>query len=206
MERAHVRGGSIEVITGSMFSGKTEELIRRLRRSLFAKQNIQAFKPRIDNRYSDTEVMSHNKSKIDAKVIDFPEMIYDHLHPNTQVIGIDEAQFFSHTIVQVCQGLADQGLRVVVAGLDTDYRGKPFGSMPELLSIAEFVTKQHAICMNCGALASRTQRIVADQNEILVGAGDFYEARCRLCYEAPRPPQKPLPLDQLKVKENQWNA
>ncbi|MCB0393015.1 MAG: thymidine kinase [Bdellovibrionales bacterium] len=205
MERTHVRGGSIEVITGSMFSGKTEELIRRLRRGLFAKQNVQAFKPRIDNRYSESDVMSHNQSKIQAEVIDFPEMIYEKLHSNTEVVGVDEAQFFSPTIVQVCMNLADQGLRVIVAGLDTDYRGRPFGSMPELMTVAEFVTKQHAICMSCGSLASKTQRIVANAHDILVGSGEFYEARCRLCFEPPII-QNPLQSTENKVKESTWNV
>lgn len=186
MERVNTRGGCIEVISGSMFSGKTEELIRRLRRAQFAKMPLQVFKPKVDDRYGLTEVISHNQTRIEAEVISKSTEIYERILPDTQVIGIDEVQFFDPEVVDVCQTLANQGVRVIVAGLDTDWRGEPFGPMPQLLSIAEYIKKQHAICMVCGALASRTQRIVHSKDDVLVGAEEAYEARCRLCYAPPR--------------------
>ena len=178
--------GWIEVIAGSMFSGKTEELIRRLKRAQIAKQRVQIFKPKLDNRFSADEVMSHSSLRIQAQIIEHPEQILTLLADNTRVIGIDEAQFFHPSLVSVAQRLADRGLRVVIAGLDLDSMGKPFGAMPELMAIAEHVSKMNAICTSCGGIASRSQRkkTAPDQSsQILVGAEDHYEARCRRCFE-----------------------
>jgi thymidine kinase len=171
--------GWIEVVVGSMFSGKTEELIRRLRRAEFARLKIQVFKPIIDKRYNISEVTSHNLTTISSLPIENAENIWDHLQPDTQVVGIDEGQFFSQNLVQVAQDLADRGLRVIIAGLDTDWQGKAFEPMPTLMAIAESVTKQHAVCVVCGALASRTQRTAGGPDQVLVGAHESYEARCR---------------------------
>jgi thymidine kinase len=176
--------GWIEVIVGGMFSGKTEELIRRLRRAQFARQKIQVFKPEIDTRYDLQQVTSHNQTSILSKPIKSSNEIWDHLLSETQVVGIDEGQFFDAGLVQVAQDLADRGIRVMIAGLDTDWQAKPFEPMPTLMAIAENVTKQHAVCVVCGAQASRTQRTGAInradlQERVLVGAEDSYEARCR---------------------------
>lgn len=173
--------GWIEVVVGGMFSGKTEELIRRLRRAKFARQKIQVFKPVIDARYSKDDVTSHNLNSIPSIPIKGAQEIWDHLSPDTQVVGIDEGQFFQTDLVEVVQSLADRGLRVVIAGLDTDWKGLPFEPMPTLMAIAENVTKQHAVCVVCGSLASRTQRTGSqtDGDRVLVGAHDHYEARCR---------------------------
>lgn len=171
--------GWIEVVVGSMFSGKTEELIRRLRRAEFARQNIQVFKPIIDKRYNEMAVTSHNLTTIDSLPIHDAEEIWNHLQENTQVVGIDEGQFFEDNLVQVAQDLADRGLRVIIAGLDTDWQAKPFEPMPTLMAIAESVTKQHAVCVVCGATASRTQRTAGGEGQVLVGTHDAYEARCR---------------------------
>jgi thymidine kinase len=176
--------GQIEVICGSMFSGKTEELIRRLRRAQIAKQNVAIFKPRIDNRYSEKELVSHSYQRIPSTVVETSDEILL-FSSNADVIGIDEAQFFDNSLVEVCRKLADQGKRVIVAGLDTDYRGKPFEPIPELLAIAEYITKTLAVCVKCGAPANRTQRITKDSQRVVVGAEDIYEARCRKCYEPP---------------------
>ncbi len=189
--RTSWNNGWIEVICGSMFSGKTEELIRRLRRAQIAKQKIQVFKPLIDKRYSKDRVTSHSSLFLDAENISNPEEILTLLDDNTRVVGIDEAQFFPASIVEVCQRLANRGLRVIVAGLDLDYRGEPFGSMPILMAVAEFVTKMSAICMVCGNPASRTQRLHLENSEnsskqIIVGASELYEARCRRCFEPPK--------------------
>jgi thymidine kinase len=184
--------GSIEVITGSMFSGKTDELIRRLRRASIARQKVQVFKPAIDNRYSVQKVTSHAGSEYDATTIKCSDDILERLEPDTTVIAIDEAQFFDPDIASVTQNLADRGLRVIVAGLDTDFRGEPFGPMPVLLAQAERIDKIHAICMICGESASRTQRLVNGQpahyNDpiVIVGASELYEARCRAHHEVPR--------------------
>ena len=176
--------GWIEVITGCMFSGKTEELIRRLRRAQIAKQVVKVFKPDIDNRYSDTSIMSHSELSLPSirikDINDLPALAED-----AQVIGIDEAQFFSSDIVDICNRLAFNGKRVIVAGLDQDYRGKPFEPMPQLLASAEYITKTLAICVNCGNPADKTQRITAQQDRILVGAAGLYEARCRKCHYIP---------------------
>lgn len=174
----HARGW-IEVIVGSMFSGKTEELIRRLRRAEFARLPIQVFKPVIDDRYSMTDVTSHNKTSISSLPIQNAEHIWEHLKPETKVVGIDEGQFFDEGLIQVAQDLADRGLRVIIAGLDTDWQAKPFGPIPPLMAIAESVSKQHAVCVVCGATASRTQRTAGGGGQVQVGAQDAYEARCR---------------------------
>lgn len=171
--------GWIEVVVGSMFSGKTEELIRRLRRAKFARQQIQVFKPIIDKRYNEMAVTSHNLTTIDSLPIHEADEIWNHLKPGTKVVGIDEGQFFSQSLVSVVQELADRGVRVIIAGLDTDWQGKPFEPMPTLMAIAESVTKQHAVCVVCGGTASRTQRIAGGDGQFLVGAHDSYEARCR---------------------------
>jgi len=176
--------GQIEVICGSMFSGKTEELIRRLRRAQIAKQKVAIFKPRIDNRFSENDIVSHNKQSITSTVVDSADEILL-FSTGAEVIGIDEAQFFDNNLVKVCQKLADHGKRVIVAGLDTDYRGVPFEPIPELLAIAEYITKTLAVCVKCGAPANRTQRMTKDSGRVVVGASDVYEARCRNCYEPP---------------------
>jgi len=177
--------GWIEVICGSMFSGKSEELIRRVKRAEIARQKVQVFKPAIDTRYKDREVVSHDGNKVSAYIVEKAEDILTELLPDVQVIAIDEGQFFDNGIVKVCQTLADNGKRVIVAGLDQDFRGEPFGPMPELLAVAEKVDKLQAICMVCGGPASRTQRLINgepayyDDPTILIGAEDVYEARCR---------------------------
>ncbi len=171
--------GWIEVIVGSMFSGKTEELIRRLRRAEFARQPIQVFKPVIDDRYSMTDVTSHNKTSIHSTPIQVADDIWELLKPETKIVGIDEGQFFDDGLVQVTQDLANRGLRVIIAGLDTDWQAKPFGPMPTLMAVAENVSKQHAVCVVCGNNASRTQRIAGGDDRVQVGAHDAYEARCR---------------------------
>ena len=175
--------GWIEVICGSMFSGKTEELIRRIHRTEFARQKCQVFKPKIDNRFDDEHIVSHNQMKIQSQKIEKAEEILPLIKKETEVVAIDEVQFFDDEILKVCTELADSGKRVVVAGLDQDYRGKPFGPMPQLLAIAEYITKLNAICVKCGNPASRTQRLTHDKDTIIVGASDIYEARCRNCHE-----------------------
>ena len=184
--------GSIEVVCGSMFSGKTDELIRRLVRATIAKQKVQVFKPAIDVRYAVEKVTSHAGSDFDAIPIEKAAEIREKLEANTTVVGIDEAQFFDPEIVEVAQEMATKGIRVIVAGLDMDFRGEPFGPMPIFMSMAEHVDKLHAICMTCGDEASRTQRLVNgkparyDDPIVIVGASELYEARCRLHHEVPR--------------------
>lgn len=184
--------GSIEVVCGSMFSGKTDELIRRLVRAVIAKQKVQVFKPAIDVRYALEKVTSHTGSNFDAIPVEKAADIRKNLEADTTVVGIDEAQFFDLEIVIVTQELAERGIRVIVAGLDMDFRGEPFGPMPLLMSMAERVDKLHAICMVCGDEASRTQRLVngkpARYNDpvVIVGASELYEARCRKHHEVPR--------------------
>ncbi len=173
--------GWIEVIAGSMFSGKTEELIRRLRRARFAKQKVEIFKPRIEIRYSVDEVVSHDDNSIHSTPVDSAANIVL-LASEVEVVGIDEAQFFDDGLVNVCNQLAYNGIRVIVAGLDMDYQGKPFGPMPKLMSIAEYVTKVHAICVRCGTLASYTHRLSDDDKLIVLGETDVYEPLCRSCY------------------------
>ena len=175
--------GSIEVITGSMFSGKTEELIRRLRRAQYAGLKVEIFKPSLDKRYSETRVVSHDSTSIISTPVDNASSILL-LASDVQVIGIDEAQFFDNSIVEVCNTLADNGVRVVVAGLDMDFMGKPFGPIPALLSIAEFVTKVHAICMRCGNLAQYSFRKTEDDQVVLLGEKNLYEPLCRNCFNA----------------------
>jgi thymidine kinase len=177
--------GWIEIISGSMFSGKSEELIRRLRRAQIARQRVQIFKPNIDNRFSEDHIVSHSDMKIRSQLAKRSADILQLLDDRTQVIGIDEAQFFDMELVDVCNKLADMGKRIIVAGLDQDYRGRPFDPMPQLLSIAEYITKTLAICVRCGAPANRTQRLVPSSDRLLVGDGEAYEARCRLCFEPP---------------------
>jgi thymidine kinase len=173
--------GWIEVVCGCMFSGKTEELIRRLRRAQIAKQKVAVFKPRIDNRYSSEHIVSHSEQSLVSQVVDDAQEILA-TAGDAQVVGIDEGQFFKVNIVNVCEELANQGKRVIVAGLDQDYRGKPFEPMPQLLAIAEYITKTLAICMVCGNPADRTQRKTAQSERVVVGAKDIYEARCRKCH------------------------
>jgi len=174
-------GGSIEVIAGSMFSGKTEELIRRMRRAQFAHQKVEIFKPGIDVRYSDTEVVSHDETSIPSTPVDSSTAILL-LSGGCEVVGIDEAQFFDKGLVEVCTMLADQGIRVIVAGLDMDFKGKPFGPMPGLMAVAEYVTKVHAICVRCGNIAQFSHRLSSNEKQVLLGEKNEYEPLCRLCY------------------------
>ena len=180
--------GWIEVICGSMFSGKSEELIRRVHRVQIAKKKVQVFKPTIDTRYSIQYIYSHNGTKIEAINISNSKELLEKTEPDTEVVAIDEAQFYDKGIVAICQKLADQGRRVIVAGLDQDFRGEPFGPIPELLAVAEYIDKLQAICMICGSPASRTQRLVNGKPAkysdpiILIGAKETYEARCRKCH------------------------
>ena len=176
--------GWIEVICGSMFSGKTEELIRRVRRAQIARQRVEIFKPEIDNRFSKTEIVSHNEQKLPSVIIKNAQQIIS-LSLESQVVGIDEAQFFGRGLVKVAKTLANMGKRVIIAGLDTDYRGEPFHPIPDLLAIAEDITKTHAICVICGNPANFTQRTTKSKDQVLVGASDIYEARCRNCFEPP---------------------
>jgi len=173
--------GSVEVITGSMFSGKTEELLRRLRRALFAGQKVEIFKPSIDVRYSESRVVSHDEKSVNSTPADNASAILL-LAGDAQVVGIDEAQFFDDSIVEVCNELADRGVRVVVAGLDMDFNGSPFGPMPRLLAIAEYVTKVHAICVRCGSLAQYSFRKSDEEKIVLLGEKNIYEPLCRMCF------------------------
>ena len=175
--------GWIEVIVGSMFSGKSEELIRRLRRAQIARQQVQIFKPAIDTRYSDDHIVSHGEMRIASASVDGSRQLLERVAPDTEVVGIDEGQFFDAGLPAACSTLADRGMRVIVAGLDQDYLGKPFEPMPQLLAIAEYITKTHAICMVCGNPANHTQRLVASGDRVLVGAHGLYEARCRRCFD-----------------------
>jgi len=182
------KSGWLEVITGPMYCGKSEELIRRLRRVKIAKQKVKVFKPVLDNRYSKKDVVSHSGDSIEAVPVDHPEEILERIDDNVDVVGIDEAQFFHEDLVEICENLADKGIRVILAGLDRDFRSEPFGPMPELMARAEYVDKLHAICIQCGEPASRTQRLIdgepaaKDDPVILVGASEVYEARCRSCH------------------------
>jgi len=176
--------GWIEVICGSMFSGKTEELIRRLRRAQIARQKVAIFKPKIDVRYSDDHIVSHNQQRIPSIAVEKANDILQYVS-QAQVLGIDEAQFFDNTLVDVCRQLANSGRRVIVAGLDKDYRGVPFEPIPQLLCEAEYITKTLAICVKCGNPANYTQRLSKSAERVLLGATDTYEARCRKCYEKP---------------------
>ena len=176
--------GWIEVITGCMFSGKTEELIRRLRRAQIAKQHVKIFKPKIDTRFADDSIVSHSEQSLPSiQIKDINEVTES--SDDAQVIGIDEAQFFSEDIINVCTELADKGKRVIVAGLDQDYRGIPFEPIPHLLAIAEYITKSLAICVECGNPADKTQRKTTSSERVIVGASNIYEARCRKCHYIP---------------------
>ncbi len=175
------RRGWIEVITGSMFSGKTEELIRRLRRARIAMQQVEIFKPQIDTRYSEEAVVSHDENAILSTPVTTAANILL-LANDVEVVGVDEAQFFDNGLTEVCNQLADSGTRVIVAGLDTDFRGKPFGPIPALMATAEFVTKVHAICVKCGNLANYTHRLTEGEKLVMLGEKDMYEPLCRYCY------------------------
>ena len=175
--------GWIEVIVGSMFSGKSEELIRRLRRAQIARQKVQIFKPTLDSRYAEDAIVSHSEMRIPSRAVANSRALLDLVEEDTEVVGIDEGQFFDLELPMVCNSLADQGKRVIVAGLDQDYLGKPFEPMPQLLAIAEYITKTLAICMVCGNPANHTQRLVASGDRVLLGASGTYEARCRACFD-----------------------
>lgn len=182
MHVVHGDVGWVEVVCGPMFSGKSEELIRRLKRAMIARQPLQIFKPKIDDRYHETRIVSHSDHYIDAVAVQSSAELERAVLPETKVVGIDEVQFFDPGIVQVVERLADRGMRVIVAGLDQDYTGKPFEPVPQLLCIAEYVTKSLAICSRCGAPAGRSQRLVASSDRVVVGATDAYEPRCRRCH------------------------
>ncbi len=196
MSHQRYEGGWIELICGSMFSGKTEELIRRVNRAIIAKQKVQVFKPALDTRYTHQKVTSHGGAQFTATPAAEAADILNSLDPDTEVVVIDEAQFFDWSITEVCSELANRGLRVIVAGLDMDFRGEPFGPMPVLMAQAEQVDKLQAICQCCGAPASRTQRLINgqpaayDDPVILVGAKEVYEARCRKCHQIARPKEE----------------
>jgi thymidine kinase len=177
------KAGSIEVICGSMFSGKTEELIRRMKRAQFAKQKVEIYKPCIDIRYSEDQVVSHDSHSIPSTPIDSPASMLL-LSSDVEVVGIDEAQFFDDTLVDVVQTLANRGIRVIIAGLDTDFMGKPFGPMPALMAVAEDIQKVHAICVKCGSPANHARRLVASDALVVLGEKDEYEPLCRHCYNA----------------------
>jgi thymidine kinase len=194
--RHKVSPGWIEVIVGCMFSGKTEELIKQLKRAQYANQKLQVFKPKIDDRYSEDHVASHNQSLFPSVVVQSSYEILSRVQKNTQVVGIDEGQFFDAELVDVATVLANSGKRVIIAGLDTDWKGRPFGNIPALMAIAEVVRKQHAICMVCGEPATRTQRMVPSDGDILVGSTEAYEARCRTHFD----PELSLRLAKIQSK------
>ena len=176
--------GSIEVICGNMFSGKTEELIRRLRRAKIARLNVKIFKPKIDTRYEEGNIVSHNQLKLESLAVKSINELND-LTSDADVVGIDEAQFFDESIIEVAKDLSSKGKRVIIAGLDTDFKGEPFGPMPKLMCEADFLDKLQAICVKCGNPASYTQRLSKDNKQVVIGETDIYEARCRHCYEWP---------------------
>lgn len=180
-KRRNELGGSIEVVCGSMFSGKTEELIRRLKRAQIAKLNVEIFKPKTDVRYDETAVVSHDLNSIHSTPVDHSSAILLY-GSNAQIVGIDEAQFFDEELPDVCMKLANKGVRVIIAGLDMDFTGKPFGPMPALMAIADEVTKVHAVCVRCGGPALFSFRLIENQNQVLVGEKESYEPRCRVCY------------------------
>lgn len=175
--------GWIEVVTGSMFSGKSEELIRRIRRAQIARQKVQLFKPRVDNRYGSDAIVSHSEMRLPSEVVGSAGEILQRVEEDTEVVGIDEGQFFDAHLVDVADTLADRGLRVIVAGLDQDYMGRPFEPMPQLIAVAEYVDKTLAICMRCGAPANRTQRLGSETDRVVLGGASAYEARCRRCFQ-----------------------
>jgi len=182
MHVMHAEMGWVEVICGPMFSGKSEELIRRLRRAQIARQSVQVFKPAIDDRYAKEQIVSHSRAALDAQPVQSSEELARSVRSDARVVGIDEAQFFDDGLIEVVEHLADQGMRVVLAGLDQDYTGAPFRCMPQLMALAEYVTKTLAICTRCGAPAGRSQRLVPDEEQVKVGAVESYEARCRRCH------------------------
>lgn len=175
------RSGWIEVICGSMFSGKTEELIRRLKRAVYAGQAVKVFKPAIDVRYSNEDVVSHDDNKLLAVPVGHPDEIYPHIE-GIEVVGIDEAQFMDMKLVGVAEDLARKGVRVIIAGLDMDYKGVPFGPVPALLAVGEYITKVHAVCPHCGNLATHSYRLTGSSEQVMLGEKEAYEPRCRLCY------------------------
>jgi thymidine kinase len=181
--RRNELGGSIEVVCGSMFSGKTEELIRRLKRAQIAKLEVEIFKPKTDTRYDETAVVSHDLNSIHSTPVDHSSAILLY-GSNTQVVGIDEAQFFDADLPDVCVKLANKGVRVIIAGLDMDFEGKPFGPIPALMAIADEVIKVHAVCMKCGGPALYSYRLVENKNQLLLGEKESYEPRCRVCYNS----------------------
>jgi thymidine kinase len=176
------RAGWIEVIAGSMFSGKSEELIRRLRRAKIARQKIQVFKPEIDSRFSNNHIVSHSEMKHESSNVRTSAEIRANVQPDTEVVGIDEGQFFDNDLIAIANELAERGVRVIIAGLDQDYTGKPWEPMPQLLAVAEYITKTHAICMKCGQPANYTQRTFESEERVAVGGAGMYEARCRTCF------------------------
>ena len=180
--RSASASGWVEVITGSMFSGKSEELIRRLRRAKIGRQKVQIFKPKVDVRSGEAEIVSHSDMKMPSQAVGSAQEILAAVSEDTEVVGIDEGQFFEASLVEVVDQLANRGLRVIVAGLDQDYRGRPFEPMPQLMAVAEYVDKTLAICLKCGAPANRSQRIVQAKGRVVVGGADQYEARCRGCF------------------------
>ena len=182
LHHTHTSTGWIEVIAGSMFSGKSEELIRRLRRAKIARQKVQVFKPRIDVRYHADYIVSHSEMRHESDAVETAAELLARVTPETDVVGIDEVQFFDNELVAVANELARRGVRVIIAGLDQDYLGNPFEPVPQLLSIAEYITKTHAICVRCGQPANYSQRIVEHPHRVAVGASDMYEARCRRCF------------------------
>lgn len=175
--------GWIEVICGSMFSGKSEELIRRLRRAEIARQKVQVFSNQLDDRYAEDHIVSHSRQRLPSQRVTTSAELYEAVDDDTRVVGIDEAHFYDAGLTDVCQRLADEGRRVIVAGLDQDYRGRPFEPIPQLLAVAEYITKTLAICVRCGGPANHSQRLIASEERVVVGAGDVYEARCRLCFD-----------------------
>src|SRR6516165_1668868 len=193
--------GWIEVICGPMFSGKSEELIRRLRRAMIARKRVEVFKPSIDNRYSDDEIVSHGDLRMKSQVVRGAKEIPETIDWRSEVVGIDEANFMGEELVDVAQRLADSGKQVIIAGLDTDYMGRPFPPMPDLLALSESITKTLAICVRCGNPAKHTQRLRGSDDLIVVGAADMYEARCRRCFEPGMPKQQEMDFVKAKRQE-----
>ncbi|MBP1969853.1 thymidine kinase [Virgibacillus natechei] len=197
------QNGWLEVICGSMFSGKSEELIRRVRRATYGNLSVRVFKPVIDNRFEDESVVSHNGTSTVARPVNSSDKILENINERVDLVGIDEVQFFDENIIEVATELANQGIRVIAAGLDTDFRGEPFGAMPALMALSESVTKLNAICPSCGSPASRTQRLIDgkpasyDDPIILVGASESYEPRCRHHHEVPNKPSNKIILNSL---------
>jgi len=193
--------GWIEVICGPMFSGKSEELIRRLRRATIARKRVQVFKPAIDTRYSPNEIVSHGDSRMQSEVVDSSQNLLRRIDSRTEVVGVDEANFMGPDLIEVAGALADGGKQVIIAGLDTDYMGRPFPPIPDLLALAESITKTLAICVRCGNPAKHTQRLVVSDDLIVVGAGGMYEARCRRCFEPGIPKQEEMDFVKARRRE-----